>query len=440
VARLAANNAGGKFRNLMPLKSKLQYQVDDDGKFFYILTNENATDFRLLKTPIGKPGKANWQEVVAHRPGILLSDLELFEGHLVVFEKDTGVMKVRVIEQASGEAHLVDFPEPVYQVGGSGNFEFESTTLRLNYQSLVTPPSVLDYDMNSRRLSVVKTQEVVGYDPSQFVSERTFARASDGTMVPISLVYKKGLKKDGTNPCHLYGYGSYGFGMPTTFGSGRICLLDRGFVYAIAHIRGGNELGETWRADGKLKKKMNTFTDFIACAEALIAQGWTTPQQLIIEGGSAGGLLMGAVTNLRPDLFRAVVAQVPFVDVINTMLDETLPLTTGEFLEWGNPKKKADYAHIRAYSPYDNIAARAYPALYLRTSLNDSQVPYWEAAKFAARLRDLKTDEHPVILSINLDAGHGGASGRYEALKERAETLSFMLAHWGLAGAGKTAA
>ena len=428
VARLAANNAGGKFRNLMPLQSKLQYQVDDDGKFFYILTNENATDFRLLKTPIGRPGKANWQEVVAHRPGILLSDLELFEGHLVVFEKDTGVMKVRVIEQASGEAHLVDFPEPVYQVGGSGNFEFESTTLRLSYQSLVTPPSVLDYDTNSRRLSVVKTQEVVGYDPSQFVSERTFARASDGTMVPISLVYKKGLKKDGSNPCHLYGYGSYGFGMPTTFGSGRICLLDRGFVYAIAHIRGGNELGETWRADGKLKKKMNTFTDFIACAEHLIAEGFTSSRSITMEGGSAGGLLMGAVLNLRPELFRAAIVKVPFVDVINTMLDETLPLTVGEFEEWGNPKVPEDYAYIRTYSPYENIEAKAYPAVLVKSALYDSQVMYWEPAKYVARLREMKTDANPLLFKILLEAGgHGGLSGRFDALKEAAFDFAFLL-------------
>ncbi|MBX9939435.1 MAG: S9 family peptidase [Candidatus Obscuribacterales bacterium] len=434
VARLPADKPLGRFKTLMPRLAGIKYDVDDDGKHFYIRTNEGATDFRLFKTAVGKPARQHWQEVVPHQPGVLLTGFLLFKGHLVAFRKDTGVVRVQIIDLNDfNVSHDVQFPEPVYTVGSAGNLEYDSTTLRLSYQSLVTPPSVLDYDMSTRSMSTVKVQEVPGYKASDYESKRLFASAPDGTLVPISLVYKKGIKLNNSNPLHLYGYGSYGFGLPTTFGAARVSLLDRGYVYALAHIRGGDELGESWRADGKLKKKMNTFTDFIACAEYLIAEGYTSSQFITMEGGSAGGLLMGAVLNLRPDLFKAAIVKVPFVDVINTMLDETLPLTVGEFEEWGNPKVKEDYDYIRRYSPYENINTGAYPAILVKSAFYDSQVMYWEPAKYVARLRDRKTDDNPLLFKILLEAGgHGGKSGRFDALKETAFDYAFLLKQVGL--------
>ena len=369
----------------------------------------------------------------------MLEDVDLFERWMVVQERDRGTLKLRVFDLAHGRGGRdwhIPFDETVYSAGGDVNEEFASDVYRVAYTSMVTPHSVYDVDLTTGERVLKKRQPVLGgYDPALYDSTQILARAADGTAVPVSLVWKRALRRDGRpQPLLMYGYGAYGIPVDPYFSSSRLSLLDRGVVFAIAHVRGGGDLGRRWYDEGKLAAKPNSFADLVACAQALIAQGWTTPQQLIIEGGSAGGLLVAAAANLRPDLFRAVVAEVPFVDVINTMLDETLPLTVGEFLEWGNPKTPADYAVMRGYSPYDNLRAAAYPAMYLRAGLNDSQVPYWEAAKFAARLRTLKTDAEPVLVSINMDAGHGGASGRYDALAERAEVLAFMLAVWGLTG------
>jgi oligopeptidase B len=424
-----------RMRIVLPRKKGREAALDHRNGLFYLRINDTGPNFRLVSVPAAKPDLARASELVPHRKDVMLEDVDVFAHHMVLAERDRGVQKLRVWDFASGQSHTIDFDETVYSAHGKHNAEFDTGVYRFGYVSLVTPETTYDYDLKTRGLTLKKRQPVLGgYDPSLYASRQILATAKDGTQVPVSLVWRKDLRREGVpQPLLLDGYGAYGISNDVHFSSTRVSLLDRGVVVAQAHVRGGADLGRTWYDDGKLAKKMNSFTDFIACAEALVAQGWTTPRQLVIEGGSAGGLLMGAVTNLRPDLFKAVVADVPFVDVLNSMLDETLPLTVGEFLEWGNPKKKAEYAVIRAYSPYDNLKAAAYPAIYLRTSLNDSQVPYWEAAKYAARLRTLKTDTNPLLLSINLDAGHGGSSGRYDALKERAQTLTFMLAQWGLA-------
>lgn len=407
----------------------VDYEVEDDGKNFYILTNDGAKDYRLLKAPCRTPSK--WKEVLAHRPGVKLDGVDVFADFLIVFETDQGLDKIRITKLSTGDVHYIDFPEPAYALSGAANHIFDSDVYRFGYQSMVQPPSTFEYDLNCRTTAVLKTQEVNGYDPSAYHSERIFATASDGTRVPISLVYKKQIEKP--RPCHLYGYGSYGITIPSGFSSARVSLLDRGYIYAIAHIRGGGELGESWRDDGKLRNKMNTFTDFIACAEHLIAKGYTERQRLSIEGGSAGGLLMGAVLNRRPDLFNAAIVDVPFVDVINTMLDESLPLTVGEFEEWGNPKIEADYNYMRLYSPYENIQAAHYPAMLVQSAFYDSQVPYWEPSKYTARLRATKLDTNPLIYKIMLEsAGHGGKSGRFDALKDVAFEYAFLLKQLGL--------
>jgi len=434
---IPADRPAARLRIVLPRRKGREASLEHRDGLFYLLVNDTGPNFRLVTVPATRPDLAQATELIAHREHVLLEEVEVFARHLVVAERDAGVQKLLVHDFASGQRHHVAFDETVYSTHGLHNAEFDTDTFRLAFVSLTTPQMVYDYDVPARALTLRKRQPVLGgFDRGHYAATQLHATAPDGQRVPVSLVWRTDRRTPGRpQPLVLEGYGAYGIPNDVHFSSSRLSLLDRGVVVALAHVRGGTDLGRTWYLDGKLGRKMNTFTDFIACAEALVAQGWTTPQQLLIEGGSAGGLLMGAVTNLRPDLFKAVVAEVPFVDVINTMLDETLPLTTGEFLEWGNPKRKSDYRHIRAYSPYDNIAARDYPAVYLRTSLNDSQVPYWEAAKYAARLREAKTDANPVLLSINLDAGHGGASGRYEALKERAEVLAFMLAQWGLAEA-----
>lgn len=436
MSRIPADKPRSAFRSMMQRVQNNTYEVDDDGKFFYILTNEDAKDGRLFRTPINRPGRKNWVEILAHRPGVLLEGIDLFADHMVVYEKDNGLKKIRIVEKASGDTHFIDFPEPAYEVSPAANATFEATSLRLGYQSMVTPSSVQEYDMVTRQWTVLKETDIPGYDKSQYVSERLWATANDGTKVPVSIVYKKGIEKNGKNFLHLYGYGSYGFGMPTTFSAGRLSLLSRGYVFAIAHIRGGNELGETWREDGKLKKKMNTFTDFIACGDFLVAEGFTSHDLMTMEGGSAGGLLMGAVLNLRPNNFvKAALIQVPFVDVINTMLDETLPLTVGEFEEWGNPKVAADYATIRTYSPYENIQRTAYSGILVKSALKDSQVGYWEPAKYTAKMREMKTDGNPLIFKILLEGGgHGGLSGRYDAIKEVAFNYAFMLKMVGYKG------
>ena len=421
-------------RAVLPRRTGIELSLDHRDGRFYLLANDRGRNFRLVETSAEAPSLDEAQELIAHRDDVMLEDVDLFARHMVVQERDRGVLRLRVWELASGRSWCVPFDESVYTAEGDVNEEFDTDVFRFEYTSLVTPHSVFDLDMATGERTLRKRQPVLGgYDPALYASEQFMARADDGTEVPVSLVYRRDRRRDEAQPLLMYGYGAYGFASDVYFSSSRLSLLDRGVVFAVAHVRGGGDRGRRWYDEGKLAKKANSFSDFVACAQALIDRGWTAPDRLIIEGGSAGGLLVAAAANLRPELFRAVVAEVPFVDVINTMLDETLPLTVGEFLEWGNPKEPADYETMRRYSPYDNLRRTAYPAMYLRTSLNDSQVPCWEAAKYAARLRTLKTDEHPVLLSINMDAGHGGASGRYDALKERAEVLAYMLWQWGLA-------
>ena len=363
----------------------------------------------------------------------MLDDVDVFANHLAVTERVAGSLQLRVIDLRSGEDHTIAFDEPAYSVHTGGNAEFETTTLRFVYTSMTTPASTFDYDMTTRTRVLRKRQPVPNYDPELYASEKTFAAARDGTRVPISLVYRRDRTTGTAQPLLLYGYGSYGIPIDPAFSQTRVSLLDRGVVFAIAHIRGGGDLGRTWYEAGKMANKQTTFDDFIACAEALVASGRTTPALLAIEGGSAGGLLMGAVVNQRPELFRAVVSVVPFVDVVTTMLDESMPLTVGEFIEWGNPKLAEQYAWMRAYSPYDNLKRGAYPAMLVRTGLNDTQVAYWEPAKYVARLRTLKTDERPLLLRTNLDVGHGGASGRFDSLREIAEEDAFVLVELGAA-------
>ena len=430
------------WRTVLPRRVGLEYSVEHFGANFLLRINDRGPNFRLVSlpdSPSASPDLRRARELVAHRDDAMLEALAVFKTHWVLQERAQGAVTLRVIDAVTLKSREIAFDEPVYaaSLGQPQQFnrEFDSASVRFAYQSLTTPPSVFDAVLATGERSLRKRQPVLGgYDPARYESKRVFATAADGTRVPISLVYAKALRKAGPQPALLYGYGSYGISSDPNFSASRLSLLDRGVVFAIAHIRGGGDLGRRWYDDGKLAKKMNTFTDFISAAEALVAQGFTTPQQLIIQGGSAGGLLMGAVTNLRPELFKAVVAEVPFVDVINTMLDETIPLTTEEFIEWGNPKIAEQYRWMRAYSPYDNLRATAYPPVLARTALNDSQVPYWEAAKYVARLRALKTNTNPVLFDINMSAGHGGASGRFDALKERAQVFAFMLQQWGLAG------
>jgi oligopeptidase B len=418
----------------------LSHHAGAKGGDFYLLVNDTGPNNRLVRVAAASKNTETgaWKELIAHRKDVMLESADLFRGFMVLRERDKGAQKLRVFDLAKGfdaaRSHYIAMDAAVYSARGMDNSEYDTSTYRFAYTSLATPNSVFDYDMASKKRELRKVQPVLGgYDPKRYTERQVMARAKDGTEVPISLIWRTDLRKTGPQPLLLYGYGSYGFPSDPGFSLSRVSLLDRGVIFAIAHIRGGGDLGRQWYLDGKLGKKMNTFTDFIASAETLIAQGYTEPSQLIIQGGSAGGLLMGAVTNLRPDLFKAVVSEVPFVDVINTMLDETLPLTTGEFIEWGNPKNLEDYKVIRAYSPYDNLKRGAYPAIYLRTGFNDSQVPYWEPAKYAARLRTLKTDNTPLLFNINMGVGHGGASGRFDALRERARVFTFMLSQWGLA-------
>ncbi len=431
---LDARHPEAAWLTVLPRQPGREYSLEHRDGFFYLLVNDTGRDFRLVRTPAKAPALERATELVAHRPGVMLEGMAMFRRHLVLQVRDEGAIKLRVLDFDSGRSEDVSFDEPVYSASLGDNREYDTQTLRFDFESLVTPRSVFDLDLEKRERTLRKRQPVKGgYDPSLYASERVWAMAGDATRVPVSLVYRRDRRRAGEpQPLLLYGYGSYGSPMDPNFSSARLSLLDRGVVFAIAHVRGGGDLGRAWYDDGKLARKMNTFTDFIAAAEALVKQAYTRPEQLVIEGGSAGGLLMGAVTNLRPELFHAVVAEVPFVDVINTMLDETIPLTTGEYIEWGDPRIEAQYRWMRAYSPYDNLRPGAYPAMLVRTSFNDSQVPYWEPAKWVAKLRTLKTDDHPLLLDINMDAGHGGASGRFDAMKERASIYAFMLSQWGL--------
>ncbi|HTQ55249.1 MAG TPA: S9 family peptidase [Bryobacteraceae bacterium] len=431
---LRADQPESNFTVFLPREKKHRYYVDHRGELFYIRTNQDGRNFGIMTAPESNPARKNWKVFLAQQDDALLEHFDLFQDFAVAVTRSQAVDHLRVYQFRTGQWEEIAFPEPVYFATPGGTPEFDSKTYRYHYQSFITPPSVYDYDVAAGSSTLLKRQEVLGgYDPTQYVSERLWATARDGVKVPISIVYKKGFVRDGHAPLFLYGYGSYGIGTPATFSSNRLSLLDRGMAYAIAHIRGGNEMGEKWREDGMLMKKKNTFWDFIDCAKYLIAEKWTSSQRLVIEGGSAGGLLMGAVVNMAPDLFRAVHAAVPFVDVMNTMMDASLPLTVGEYLEWGNPNEKAAYDYMKTYSPYDNLEKRAYPAILVTTSFNDSQVMYWEPAKYVARLRTLKTNDTPLLLKIKMEpAGHGGASGRYDRMKDQAFEYAWLLAEVGI--------
>jgi oligopeptidase B len=433
VRYLLAAEPGGTLKVILPRQPEHEYDVDYRNQLFYIRTNKGAKNFRIVTAPVDDPSEKNWKEFVAHRPTVKVESINLFADHAVLTEWDNGLQQLEVVNFKTDKRHRIKFPETVYSVFPTSNREFNTSVVRYNYNSLVTPSSTSDYDMNTGESTLLKQTEVPGgFDRTNYKSERVFATASDGTKIPMSIVYRKGVKLDGTAPLLLYGYGSYGASIPPTFSSNRLSLLDRGVIFVIGHIRGGGELGEEWRQAGRMMQKMNTFTDFIACAESLIKMKYTSKDRMVIQGGSAGGLLVGAVSNMRPDLFKAVVSQVPFVDVLNTMLDASLPLTTSEWIEWGNPNDKPAFDYMRKYSPYDNIAKQDYPAMLVKVSLNDSQVPYWEGAKLVAKLRALKTDKNPLLLKVNFGAGHGGASGRYDALRETAFDYSFMLWQMGI--------
>ena len=420
-------------RTVMPRRADIEYHLAHRLGSFYVLVNDTGRNFRLVRLDAASPDPAHAEELIAARDDVMLDDLDVFSEHLVVTERVAGSLELRVFDLVRGGEHRVAFDESAYTVRTTANAEFETTTLRFAYASMTTPTTTWDYDLVGHERVLKKRQPVPGYDPALYASERVFAEAEDGTRVPISLVWRRDRKVGGPQPLLLYGYGSYGIPIDPSFSQTRVSLLDRGVVFAIAHIRGGGDLGRSWYEAGKMARKATTFTDFIACAEALVARGLTAPALLAIQGGSAGGLLMGAVANLRPELFRAVIAEVPFVDVVTTMLDETMPLTVGEFIEWGNPKIAEQYAWMRAYSPYDNLTAGPWPAMLVRTGLNDTQVAYWEPAKYVAKLRTLKTGGRPLLLKINLEVGHGGASGRFDSLREIAEDDAFVLVELGAA-------
>ena len=425
---LNANTPNGKWTNFSPRERGLEYSIDHYLDKFYVVTNLDAQNFRLMETPDNKTSRENWKEKIAHRADTLLSDIEIFKDYLVVSERANASRLMRIINQKTGEKHYLNFGEPAYTVYTSTNLDFDTDLLRYGYTSLTTPNSTYDYNMRTREKTLLKQSEVEGgYDPSQYQTERLWATAKDGTEVPMSIVYKKGITRNGTNPTLLYGYGSYGSSTDPTFSITRLSLLDRGFVYAIAHIRGGQEMGRQWYEDGKMFKKKNTFTDFIDCAEFLIAENYTNPDNLFAQGGSAGGLLMGAVVNMRPDLFKGVIAKVPFVDVVTTMEDESIPLTTGEFDEWGNPKNPESFMYMLDYSPYDQVKAQDYPNMFVTTGFHDSQVQYWEPAKWVAKLRALKTDDNTLVLRTNMETGHGGTTGRFKVYQEIAQEWAFIV-------------
>ena len=433
VHYLDAHNPTNSFQVIHPRQQGMEYSIEHHSDRFYIVTNDEAINFKLVKTPVAKPSKDNWQTVIPHREDVLLSSVSAFADYLVISERKGGLPMIRVQKTSTGEEQDIRFPEPTYSISPGNNPEFNTTTLRFNYTSLITPFSVFDYDMETKQRELKKETEVLGgYDRTQYESEWIMATASDGTEIPLSIVYKKGLQKDGTNPLFLTAYGSYGVSYPASFSSTRLSLLNRGVIVVIAHIRGGGEMGRKWYEDGKFLHKKNTFTDFIACAEHLITQKWTSSDRLAISGGSAGGLLMGAVINSRPELFKVVLAAVPFVDVVTTILDTSLPLSALEWEEWGNPNDKTYYDYMKSYSPYDNVKPQDYPNILITAGLNDSRVKYWEPAKWTAKLRELKTDNNILLLKTNMGAGHGGASGRYESLKETAFEYAFVLDCLGL--------
>jgi oligopeptidase B len=425
---LDANTPDGKFKEFSPRERGLEYSIDHYKNSFYVVTNWEAQNFRLMETPETKTSKANWKEKIAHRKDTLLSSVEIFKDYLVLNERANASRLMRIINQKTGSKHYLNFGEPAYTVSPSVNEDFDTDLLRYGYTSLTTPNSTFDYNMSTKEKKLLKQTEVVGgYLPEQYQTERLWATATDGTQIPMSIVYKKWIEKDGSNPTLLYAYGSYGSSTDPTFSITRLSLLDRGFVYAIAHVRGGQEMGRQWYEDGKMFKKKNTFTDFINCAEFLIQEKYTQPEKLFAMGGSAGGLLMGAVVNMRPDLFKGVIAKVPFVDVITTMDDESIPLTTGEFDEWGNPDNAESYMYMLEYSPYDQVRPQNYPNMLVTTGFHDSQVQYWEPAKWVAKLREMKTDNNTLLLRTNMETGHGGTTGRFKVYEEVAQEYAFIV-------------
>ena len=427
---LLADQPDGEFKVFQKRVRGLEYDIAHFDNHFYVLTNkDDATNFKLMKTPELATAKENWVDLIEHREDVLIEDIDIFRDFLVVTERSNGLNTIRIMPWSGEGAYYLPFESETYTAYTSTNVDFDTDILRYGYQSMATPASIIDFNMKTLEKQIMKEQEVLGgkFDKNNYTEERVWAIAQDGTKVPISIVYRKELKKDGSNPLLQYAYGSYGYSMDATFSSTRLSLLDRGFIFAIAHIRGGEDLGREWYEDGKLLNKKNTFTDFIDCSNYLIAKKYTSPAHLYAEGGSAGGLLMGAIANIAPELYNGIIAQVPFVDVVTTMLDDTIPLTTGEYDEWGNPNVKKYYNYIKSYSPYDNIKSQDYPSMYVSTGLHDSQVQYWEPAKWVAKLRVFKTDKNAIYLDTNMNAGHGGASGRFEALKELAKEFSFLL-------------
>jgi oligopeptidase B len=448
VHYLRADRPAAQFQVVHTRKDEHEYYVDHHpgstsdpaGGIFFIRTNDNGRTFRLMTAPAIDPVRLRWHEVIPNRPGVMLSGVAAFRSHLVLVEREDGLPHLRIVDllretaTALAASRRVTFSEPAYNASLGANPEFDTPFVRFTYESLITPRSVFDLDVRTDKRTLRKQQPVLGgYEASLYGSQRLHATAVDGTKIPISVVYRQDTPRDGSAPLLLYGYGSYGISMPVSFSSNRLSLLDRGFIFAIAHIRGGGELGKPWHDAGRMQRKMNTFTDFIACAEDLVAWGFAAKDKLVIEGGSAGGLLMGAVANLRPDLFRAVVSHVPFVDMLNTMLDASLPLTVGEYEEWGNPQRAEDYFLMKSYCPYTRLERKDYPTMLVKSGLNDSQVMYWEPAKYVAKLRTLKTDGNVLLLKTNLGAGHGGASGRYDYLREIAFDYAFVLNELGIA-------
>jgi oligopeptidase B len=427
---LNSDTPDAEFKVFQPRVRGLEYSISHFGDSFYILTNKDkATNFKLMKTPENATEKKHWKEVIPHRESVLIEDIEIFRNYLVVEERANGLNHIRIMPWNGEEEYYLPFGSETYNAYTTTNVDFDTDVLRYSYQSLATPSSVIDFNMKTKSKEIKKEQAVLGgkFDKNNYIEKRIWATAKDGTQVPISLVYHKDLKKDGTNPLLLYAYGSYGVTMEPYFSTTRLTLLDRGFIFAIAHIRGGEDLGRQWYEDGKLLKKKNTFTDFIDCSQFLIQEKYTSPAHLYAEGGSAGGLLMGAIINMAPELYHGVIAQVPFVDVVTTMLDDSIPLTTGEYDEWGNPNTKKYYDYMLSYSPYDNVKEQVYPNMYVSTGLHDSQVQYWEPAKWVAKLRTHKKGDAVLYLNTNMDAGHGGASGRFEAIKELAKEYAFLL-------------
>ncbi len=435
VRYLSADDPTGQWKLITPRREGHEYQADFDGSEFFITTNKNAENFRVVRAAAGDPSEKNWKDFIPHNPAIKIEGVSFFKDYAVVSERENGLEYVRILDRKTRRAPVrIDTPESVYTMGLSANPEYDTPIIRYSYASMITPNSTFEYDLQSRKSTLIKQQEIPsGYDKSQYETKREWATARDGVKVPVSIVWKKGTKLDGSAPMLLYAYGSYGISMTPNFSIASLSLLDRGMIYAIAHIRGGAELGEKWRQDGRMFKKVNTFNDFVDTSKWLIDNKYTSADRLVIQGGSAGGLLMGAVVNQAPHLYKAAIAQVPFVDVMNTMIDETLPLTTAEWIEWGNPRddKKA-WDYMFSYSPYDNVKAQKYPNMLIEVSLNDSQVPYWEGAKWAAKLREMKTDDNVILLKTNMGAGHGGSSGRYDRLKEVAFNFAYALVQVGI--------